>query len=141
MIILDTNVVSALMRARAAPRVTAWLDCQPVESIWITSVTVYETALGVALLPKGRRRSALEAAFRQILDIDLDRRVLDFDRTAAEASATLSAERQRAGRSVDIRDTQIAGIALARHASLATRNVRHFADAGIALVNPWDFEP
>ena len=123
MIILDTNVVSALMRARAAPR-----------------VTLYETARGVALLPKGRRRSGLEAAFRQILDIDLEQRVLDFDRTTAERSATLSAERQRAGRIVDVRDTRIAGIAQARRASLATRNVRHFADAGIALVNPWDFE-
>ena len=121
-------------------RVTAWLDCHPVESIWITSVTLYETALGVALLPKGRRRSGLEAAVRQILDIDLEQRVLDFDRTAAETSATLSAERQRAGRILDVRDTQTAGIAQARRASLATRNVGHFADVGIALVNPRDFE-
>lgn len=138
MIILDTNVVSALMRERAEPRVTTWLDRQPVESIWITSITVYETALGVALLPKSRRRSALEAAWRQILDIDLDHRVLDFDRAAAEASALLSAERRRGGRVVDVRDTEIAGIALARRAALATRNTRHFADAGIALINPWN---
>lgn len=141
MIILDTNVVSALMRDHAEPRVIAWLDRQPVESIWITSITVYEATLGTALLPKGRRRNALEAAFRQILDIDLDHRVLDFDRAAAEAAAILSAERRRSGRVVDIRDTEIAGIALVRQALLATRNTRHFADAGINLINPWDTQP
>lgn len=141
MIVLDTNVVSALMRARNEPRVVAWLDEQPVESIWITSITVFEATLGIALLPKGRRRTALETSFRQFLDVDIENRVLDFDRPAAEASATLSAERQRTGRTVDVRDTQIAGIALARRASLATRNVRHFADAGIALLNPWDTGP
>ena len=141
MIVLDTNVVSALMRARNEPRVVAWLDEQPVESIWITSITVFEATLGIALLPKGRRRTALETSFRQFLDVDIENRVLDFDRTAAEASATLSSERQRTGRTVDVRDTQIAGIALARRASLATRNVRHFADAGIALLNPWDTGP
>ena len=141
MIVLDTNVVSALMRARNEPRVVAWLDEQPVESIWITSITVFEATLGIALLPKGRRRTALETSFRQFLDVDIENRVLDFDRTAAEASATLSAERQRTGRTVDVRDTQIAGIALARRASLATRNVRHFADTGLALLNPWDTGP
>ena len=141
MIVLDTNVVSALMRARNEPRVVAWLDEQPVESIWITSITVFEATLGIALLPKGRRRTALETSFRQFLDVDIENRVLDFDRPAAEASATLSAERQRTGRTVDVRDTQIAGIALARRASLATRNVRHFAGTGLALLNPWDTGP
>jgi predicted nucleic acid-binding protein len=140
MIILDTNVVSALMRASGEPRVIDWLDRQPIESIWVTSVTVFETHLGIALLPKGKRRNALEAAFAQLLEVDLESRILDFDQSAATSAAALAAERQRGGRPVDFRDTQIAGIALARRATLATRNTRHFADANIALINPWDLD-
>jgi len=136
-IILDTNVVSALMRKPSDAAVIAWLDRQPAESIWITSVTLFEARLGLALLPDGKRRSALESAFARLLEEDLDNRVLDFDTGAAIEAAELAAQRQRAGRPVDIRDTQIAGIALARHATLATRNARHFADLKINVVDPW----
>ena len=137
MIILDTNVLSALMRSAAEPLVVAWLDRQPAESAWITSITVFEARLGLALLPAGRRRRVLEMAFARLLEDDLESRVLDFDVAAANAAALLAAERQRAGRGVDMRDTQIAGIALARRATLATRNVRHFADLKIPVVDPW----
>jgi len=136
-IILDTNVVSALMRTAPDREVVAWLDRQPAESIWITSITVFEARLGLALLPQGRRRNALEAAFAHVLEDDLENRVLDFDLPAATAAATLAATRQRAGRPVDIRDTQMAGIALARRATLATRNVGHFTDLAIPVVDPW----
>lgn len=138
MIVLDTNVVSSLMRAPSEMVVVRWLDLQPAESIWTSSITVFEVRLGLALLPKGRRRQLLEAAFDDLLAEDLEHRVLDFDSAAATEAATLAAAWQRAGRPVDMRDTQIAGIALARRATLATRNVRHFEDLKVAVVNPWD---
>jgi predicted nucleic acid-binding protein len=138
MIVLDTNVLSALMRKAPEGPVVAWLDRQPAESVWITSITMFEARLGLALLPSGRRRQALEAAFARLLEEDLQNRVLDFDSAAATEAASLAAERQKAGRPVDIRDTQIAGIALARRATLATRNVRHFADLKVPVVDPWE---
>jgi predicted nucleic acid-binding protein len=136
-IILDTNVLSALMRTPADAAVVAWLDRQPAESTWITSITLFEARLGLALLPEGRRRRALELAFSELLEQDLEHRVLDFDAGAADAAAGLAAIRQRAGRSIDMRDTQIAGIAVSRRGTLATRNIRHFADLDVAVVNPW----
>ena len=137
MIVLDTNVLSALMQSAPDDAVVEWLDRQPAESIWTTSVTVFETRFGLALLPSGRRRRALEAAFDRLLAEDLERRVLDFDDAAAAAAAELAAARQRAGRPVDLRDTLIASIALARRATIATRNVRHFADSNVSIVDPW----
>ena len=137
MIILDTNVLSALMRQKPEAPIVAWLDRQPAESVWITSVTLFEARFGLALLPKGRRRKALEAAFERLLKDDLEDRVLDFDGAAAGEAALLAADRQKRGRPVDMRDTQIAGIALARRATLATRNVRHFRDLNVPVVDPW----
>jgi toxin FitB len=141
MIILDTNVLSALMQSNPDTSVIRWLDEQPKESVWITSITLFETRYGIALLPKGKRRSALEQAVDSLLEVDLGNRVLDFDSHAADEAAKLAAQRQRIGRPVDMRDTQIAGIALARRAALATRNTRHFKDIKIVLVDPWDFRP
>ena len=138
MIILDTNVLSALMRTEPETAVVQWLDRQPAESIWITSITLFETRLGLALLPRGRRRQSLESAFSRLLEEDLENRVLDFDSAAATEAALLAAARQRAGRPVDMRDTQIAGIAVARRAALATRNIRHFQDLKVAVIDPWD---
>ena len=137
MIILDTNVLSALMRKVPEAPVVAWLDRQPTESIWITSVTLFEVRLGLALLPKGRRRGALESAFDLLLKDDLEGRVLDFDSAAAGEAAVLAAGRQKSGRPVDMRDTQIAGIALARRATIATGNLRHFQDLEVPVVDPW----
>jgi toxin FitB len=136
-IILDTNILGALMRASPDAAVIEWLDRQPVESVWITSITLFETRFGLALLPSGRRRQALESAFDHLLKEDLENRVLDFDSAAATAAASLAAARQKSGRRVDMRDTQIAGIALSRRATLATRNVRHFVDLNISIVDPW----
>jgi predicted nucleic acid-binding protein len=137
MIILDTNVLSALMRATPDAVVIEWLDRQPAESVWITSITLFEARFALALLPPGRRRQILESAFDNLLKEDLENRVLDFDSAAAIAAASLAAVRQKSGRPVDMRDTQIAGIALSRHAALATRNVRHFVDLEISIVDPW----
>ena len=137
MIVLDTNVLSALMRTAPDPVVIAWLDRQPGESVWITSVTLFEVRFGLARLPAGRRRRTLEEAFSRLLADDLDHRVLDFDTAAAGAAAALAADRERAGRPADLRDTLIAGIAMVRRATIATRNVRHFADLDVPVVDPW----
>jgi toxin FitB len=136
-IILDTNVLSALMRTIPDAAVLEWLDRQPADSVWITSITLFETRFGLALLPAGRRRQVLEAAFDDLLKEDLENRVLDFDSAAATAAASLAAARQKSGRPVDMRDTQIAGIVLARRATLATRNIRHFVDLKISIIDPW----
>ena len=138
MILLDTNVLSALMQQAPDPVVVRWLDGQPAESIWTTSITVFEVRMGIELLERGRRRKRLEQVFSQLLADDLDGRVQPFDQAAALAAGTIAATRQRAGQTVEIRDVQIAGIATARRATLATRNTRHFDVTGVGLVNPWD---
>jgi hypothetical protein len=136
-ILLDTNVLSALMRREPEPKVVTWLDQQPPESVWTTSVTVFEVRMGLELLAEGRRRRSLERAFTKALEEDLEHRVAVFDAPAAEAAGRLAAERRRAGRPVEIRDMQIAGIATARISTLATRNLRHFEGLGLKLVDPW----
>lgn len=137
MILLDTNVLSALMRRETDPVVVAWLDAQPPESIWTTAITVFEIRFGLEILDKGRKRKALEEAFASAIDEDFDGRILAFDQAAADAAAAIAARQREAGRPVEIRDVQIAGIAAARKATLATRNTRHFDGTGIALVDPW----
>lgn len=137
MILLDTNVISALMRREPEAAVVRWLDGVPAESVWISSVTVFEVRFGLDLLAAGRRRRQLEEAFAKALAEDFEGRVLDFDKTAAEAAAAIAARERRAGRTIEIRDVQIAGIAMARRATLATRNTRHFTGLGISLVDPW----
>jgi predicted nucleic acid-binding protein len=137
MIVLDTNVLSALMRTTPDAVVVEWLDRQPADSVWITSITVFEARLGLALLPKGKRRSSLEQNFDRMLTEDLSSRVLTLDEIAAVTAAQIAAERQRAGRTVDLRDTLIAGIAQARRATIATRNTRHFEGLDVPVVNPW----
>lgn len=137
MILLDTNVVSALMRRDPEAAVVSWLDNQPAESIWTTSITVFEVRTVLELLEPGRRRQQLEKTFEELLADELEGRVQSFDKAAAIAAGTIAAHRQSAGRSLEIRDVQIAGIATARRASLATRNTRHFDGLGIDLLDPW----
>lgn len=137
MIVLDTNVLSALMRTNPETVVVEWLDRQPADSVWLTSITVFEARFGLALLPKGRRRSGLERALDRVLTEDLSNRVLALDEMAAMTAAQLAADRQRSGRTVDLRDTFIAGIAQARRATIATRNARHFEGLEVPVVDPW----
>jgi predicted nucleic acid-binding protein len=125
------------MQRKPDQAVVAWLDAQPSESVWTTSITVFEIRMGLELLDDGRRRRRLEQEFNRLLGEDLDGRVQLFDRAAADAAGTIAAERQRAGRTVEIRDVQIAGIASARKSTVATRNVRHFEGLRIHLVDPW----
>jgi predicted nucleic acid-binding protein len=135
MIILDTNVLSAAMASDAV--VVAWLDRQSPSSVWTTTVNILEIRSGLMAMPTGRRRAARELAFNDIIENDLEGRILPFDRAAAEEAAKLMADRRRIGRPVDSRDTMIAGIAIAQHATLATRNVRHFDDLSGRVVDPW----
>src|SRR5882762_5737780 len=113
MILLDTCVISALMRPQDNRPVVAWLDRQSSVSIWTTAVTVLEIRFGLLTMPEGRRRSKFEQAFDGLLQQDLEGRIAAFDLAAAEAAATLAAERQRKGRPIDVRDTQIAGVGAA----------------------------
>jgi toxin FitB len=135
-IVLDTNVLSALMRQVPDTKVVTWLDEQPRTSVWITSVTVLEIRFGLQIMAAGKRRSLLSEAFEGLLD-QMGHRIAPFDHDAAGRAADLMASRQRKGRPVELRDTMIAGIVLARHAALATRNVIHFEDLSVPVVNPW----
>ena len=137
MIILDTNVISALMSIRPDDTVVRWMDKQPDSSIWTSSVTVFEIASGIELLPRGRKRDRLRSEFDRFIEEDIERRVLPFDELAAETAASLVGSRRRGGRLGELRDTMIAGIAIARRATLATRNIRHFDDLSVPVVNPW----
>jgi len=138
MILVDTNVLSAMMRITVEPAVEHWFDAQPPESVWTTTITIFEIRFGLALLAPGRRRDRLQDAFDIAIDEILGGRVLPFDRTAAETAAGIAATQRQVGRPVEVRDVQIAGIAAARKATVATRNTRHFVNLGILLVDPWD---
>jgi toxin FitB len=135
-IVLDTNVLSELMRASGSARVVAWLDAQVASSVFTTSITEAEVFFGVALLPRGKRQQALERA-AQALFTELDGRVLAFDSGSARAFAHLCAARQRLGRPIATADAQIAAITLSRGGRLATRNVADFDGLGLEVVNPW----
>ena len=137
MIILDTNVLSALMRLPADQKVVEWLDKQPRTSIWTTSITILEIRYGLQILPAGKRRSALIQIFERVLVDEIKSRVAPFDTVAAQHAGDLMAVRHGKGRPGELRDTMIAGIVLASHARLATRNTSHFEDLSVPIVNPW----
>lgn len=141
MILLDTNVISALMQKEVDAVVVEWLDSQPSESIWTTSITVFEIRFGLEILASGRRRRSLEDAFSKMLEEDFEGRIVPFDDAAAQSAGRIAADGRRLGRTIEIRDVQIAGIAAARRAAMATRNVRHFEGLGLELIDPWSAEP
>jgi len=136
-IILDTNVISALMQTEPDPKVAGWLNEQAAESIWTTSITVFEVRFGLEILAPGARRKRLTAGFESLIIEDLAGRVLDLDASVANEAAVLSARLRGRGRPIEIRDAMICGIALARRAHVATRNVRHFESSSVPLVDPW----
>ncbi len=138
MILLDTNVVSAVMQNRPDPAVVGWLNQQPVEEIWLPSVVVFELRYGLALLPGGARRRRLEQGLETLLSELVQGRIAPLDGLAAGKAAQLAAQRKAKGTPVDLRDTLIAGIAQACGATLATRNGRHFQDLAVAVINPFD---
>jgi predicted nucleic acid-binding protein len=137
MIVLDTNVFSALMQVSPEPKVIAWLNRQPRTSVWTTSVTVFEIRFGLQIMASGKRRTTLLQKFESLIE-RIEHRVASFDETAAGHTADLMASRQNAGRPGDLRDTMIAGIVVARQAAIATRNTTHFSDISATVLNPWD---
>jgi predicted nucleic acid-binding protein len=139
-IILDTNVVSALMQRERNTELEGWLDRQPPDSFWLTSVSYFELRVGIERLATGRRRQQLEDALQRVLELRIRNEVLPLDESAARAAAAIAAARERVGRPVDFRDTLIAGIGVANRAELATRNVRHFQDLELSVVNPFEQE-
>ena len=137
MIVLDTNVISALMRKEPEKPVVKWLDAQPTASVWITAITVMEIRFGLQTMPKGRRQEALIQAFELMLKSMIEGRIASFDAEAGVQAAELMAQRKRKGRPAEVRDTMIAGIVLANRATLATRNTQHFEDLPVTVINPW----
>jgi predicted nucleic acid-binding protein len=135
MIVLDTNVVSELMRQSPDKKVAAWIDRQPPASLWTTSITIFEMRFGLQTMPAGRRRSALTTVFEGFLD-QIQGRIVVFDVAAADRAAELAAARRKKGRPGESRDTMIAGIIVAHRATLATRNTSYFEEIS-AIVNPW----
>ncbi len=137
MIILDSNVVSELLRPVPASQVETWLSAQDGANVYFTAVGEAELRHGVAILPAGKKRTALAQAIEGILAEDFNDRILPFDRQAARAYAVIAAERRAVGRPISQFDCQIAAIARARGASIATRNTADFEGCGIPLVDPW----
>lgn len=137
MIVLDTNVLSETLRPDPDARPLKWLVAQPHAALFTTTITRGELLYGVRLLAEGRRKSSLLAAVRAIFDEDLAGQVLSFDSDAADAYAEIAASRKSAGRPISQFDAMIAAITKARGASLATRNVKDFAQCGIDVIDPW----
>lgn len=138
MIVLDTNVVSEVLRPAPEPRVLEWLERQPNASLFTTSVTRAEILYGIRLLADGKRRQGLWELAQAIFDEDFAGQVLSFDSDAADAFAEIAASRRVAGRPISQFDAMIAGIARSRGARIATRNGKDFEDCGIDIVNPWE---
>jgi len=136
MIILDTNVLSALMSRVPDQTVVAWLDQQPRTFVWTNSITIFEVRFGLQIMPSGKRRAALIDDFEEFLS-RIDHRIAPFDAEAAQYASALMASRKIQGRPRDMRDTMIAGIVLSRRATLATRNIRDFDDISATFVDPW----
>ncbi len=137
MIIVDTNVLSELMKREPMPVVEQWLAAQSPASLFTTSVTKAEVLYGAALLPAGDRRDALEEAVAAMFEEDFDGRVLPFDGAAAYDYAIIASHRRQTGKPISQFDAQIAAIARSRGAVVATRNVPDFEDCGIDVYNPW----
>lgn len=138
MIILDTNVLSELMKSQPDLVVVEWVDAQPEPELFTTSITEAEIFLGVELLSRGKRRDALLAAAEKVFAADFGERILGFESQSARAFSKISAHRRRLGKPISQADAQIAAIAQVRRAKVATRDLRDFADCDVELVNPWE---
>ena len=137
MVVLDTNVVSELMRATPSAEVLVWMDELPPRELFVTAVTEAEVRTGIAILPAGARRSGLVDAAERTLGGLFAGRVLPFDSNAARAYADIAAASRAAGHPISQSDCQIAAIARSRGMAVATRNVRDFSETGAEVIDPW----
>lgn len=140
MIILDTNVVSELMRDEPSPIVIDWVNAYPQSALFVTTITEAEIRYGIAIIPVGKRRDSLKAASERMFDEMFLDRILPFDRRSAREYSEIAAKRRSIGLSGKGEDVQIAAIAKANGAAVGTRNVAHFLETGIEVINPWDME-
>ena len=138
MTILDTNVLSELMRPIPSSRVVAWVAKQPTTELFTTSITEAEIFYGIELLTRGKRREGLLAAAEAVFAEDLAGRIFGFDSDAARVFSKFAAHRRTLGRPISHADAQIAAISQMRGAKLASGNVADFADCGLDLVDPWN---
>ncbi|WXL26983.1 type II toxin-antitoxin system VapC family toxin [Ectopseudomonas mendocina] len=138
MILLDTNVLSELMRAKPEPAVLDWINAQPVSELFISSISVAEVLYGIARMPEGKRKQGFFNMAKLMFDQDFAGRIVSFDADAAVYYASLAADSEAKGKVVGMADGQIAAIAALHDARVATRNVRHFDYLGVQVVNPWN---
>jgi hypothetical protein len=136
-IVLDTNVVSELIRPQADAAVVAWVDQQPVDDFYLTAVTTAELRYGIARLPSGRRRTELADRVGRMIEDEFPGRILPFDDDAAQHYAQVAADRENRGQPIGMADAQIAAICRSYRAQLATRNTKDFAHTGVVALNPW----
>jgi len=137
-IVLDTNVLSELMRPVPTERVVRWVAAQPATSLYTTTIAQAEILHGILLLPRGRRRTTLQAAAESMFNEDFDGRVLPFGSQSAVIYASIAVERRRAGRPISRFDAQIAAISRSAGAAIATRNVSDYEGCGVKVINPWE---
>jgi hypothetical protein len=138
MIVLDTNVLSEIMRPRPDAGVVRWIAAHALAELFTTSVTKAEVLYGIQLLPPGKRREGLRAEAEKMFDVDFAERVLAFGSDSASAFAVIAADRRSKGKPISDLDAQIAAIALTHKATLATRNISDFENCGIELIDPWE---
>lgn len=141
MILLDTNVVSEVMKARPAETVVTWLNGQESAKLYVSAITIGEIAYGLRILPDGKRRSGLRERFEQFIALAFDQRVLAYDESAARIYGELMGDRKELGLPMSVPDGQIAAIARRDHLSVATRNVLDFQNCGVEVINPFNFAP
>jgi toxin FitB len=139
-LLIDTNVLSELLRPAPAPAVLSWFSRHPADLLFVSAVTQAEMMLGARLLPAGRRRTMLESALFAMFEEDFAGRVLPFDAAAVPAYVTLVERRRKLGRPISQFDAQIAAIANRHRTSLVTRNTSDFEGCDLTLVNPWDLQ-
>ena len=137
MIILDTNVLSELMKAQPERSVVRWIGEHKATNLFITTLTQAEILYGLEILPAGKRRTALKAAATSMFEQDFFKRILPFDTNAAQLFATIAVKRRKIGLPISQIDAQIAAIALSHHATLATRNIKDFEECNLNLINPF----
>lgn len=137
MIILDTNVLSALMKSQPEPIILNWINGYDIELLWLSSITVMEIQYGINLLADGKKKEKLQIAFDKMLRQQFRNHIIEFDINCAITTAELASLKKQKGFNLSVQDLQIAGTALARGACIATRNVKDFKDSGIDIINPF----